>query len=98
MKVYNLCFCQEKSEFLLPYLVELVIILIQCIISIINFILLKPYDEQSFEADVVGDFLYDHPKHFTEDEKRFMLGALILTAAGAFHQIDILYLMLITQC
>ncbi|XP_055323986.1 uncharacterized protein LOC129578830 [Sitodiplosis mosellana] len=71
---------KEKSEFLIPYLVELVIILIQCVISIVNFILLKPYDERNFEDDVVTDFFYENPKHFTAEEKRFMLGALGITS------------------
>lgn len=75
-------FYQDKSEFLLPYLVELVIILVQCLISIVNFILLKPSDEHSIEDDVVNDFFYDHPKQFSRDEKRFILGALIVTAIG----------------
>lgn len=73
---------QEKSEFLLPYLVELVIILIQCALSIIKFILLDPYDEDSFESDIAYDLFYDRPKHLTKEEKRFILAVFIITSIG----------------
>ncbi|XP_031618130.1 uncharacterized protein LOC116337591 [Contarinia nasturtii] len=43
---------KEKRDFLLPYLVELIIVLIESFISIVNFIVLKPSDDKSFEGDV----------------------------------------------
>lgn len=73
---------QEKSEFLLPYLVELIVVLIQCVLSIIKFILLDPYDEDSVEKDISYDVFYDRPKHLTKEEKRYILATFIITSIG----------------
>lgn len=74
---------KEKSEFLLPYLVELVVVLIQCALSIIKFMLLDPYDENEFESGTY-DIFYDRPKHLTKEEKRFILAIFLLTSIVIF--------------
>lgn len=63
---------------------ELVVILIQCALSIIKFILLDPYDEESYEGDIAYDLFYDRPKHLTREEKRFILAVFIIIAIGMF--------------
>lgn len=75
---------QEKSEFLLPYLVELVVIFIQCVLSIFKFILLDPYDENDFENDIAYDLFYERPKHLTKEEKRYILAIFIITSIGLY--------------
>lgn len=61
------------------------IILIQCAISIINFLLLEPYDDDNFGRDVANDFFYEHPKPFTSEERKFILSALAITSIGRYY-------------
>lgn len=60
---------------------ECVVILIQCALSIIKFILLDPYDED-YEGDIAYDLFYDRPKHLTKEEKRFILAVFIILSLG----------------
>lgn len=83
LNIFHPLICeQEKSEFLLPYLVELVTVLVQCTLSIMKFILLSPYDEESYESKDGYDLFYDRPKHLTREEKRYILAIFIIFSMG----------------
>lgn len=69
---------------------ELVVILIQCALSIIKFSLLEPYNDGDNPSDAAYDLFYDRPKHLTQKEKRYILAVFVVTTIG----MEIIFLFL----